>query len=87
MTALIRFDDSDAAPAHNAGVEGFGVMPPHAPPRPDAALTALVTGMALAVCIALAATALSVGHAQSGHAATAGHLLAAQPAHPAVAKI
>lgn len=64
MEQLIRSDDEmeDAAADH-----GFGSTPQLVPPRPDAALTALVTAMALAICIAVTATAMSFGRVQSGY--------------------
>ncbi|MGE0061997.1 MAG: hypothetical protein AB7T86_07950 [Xanthobacteraceae bacterium] len=65
MEQLIRSDDDieDAAADH-----GFGSTPQLVPPRPNAALTALVTGMMLAICIVVAATAMSFGRVESGHA-------------------
>ena len=87
MSPLIRFDDGEEVPVQDIGAEGFGVASPLAPPRPDTTRTALVTGMALAVGIALTATALSLGRAQSEHATAAPNVVAAQPLHPGVAKI
>jgi hypothetical protein len=85
MNDLIRFDDGSEK-ADLAPVEGFGTTPRLVPPRPDAALTALVTAMALAVCIAVTATAMSFGRMQS-HAAGPGMAersvaAAAQPLNP-----
>lgn len=59
MSNTNRFDDFEDT--GSAPVEGFGCAPQLVPARPDTALTALVTAMALAVCIALTATAMSFG--------------------------
>jgi hypothetical protein len=62
---LIRSDDE----IEDAASEGFGAPPQLVPPRPDAALTTLVTGVALAICIVVTATAVAFGRAQNSHAA------------------
>jgi hypothetical protein len=86
---LIRPNDQvddeveDAVPT-----EGFGSAPQLVPPRPDVALTTLVTGVTLAICIVVTATAMAFGRVQSGevqigHAAAAERsaAIAAQPLH------
>lgn len=85
MDDLIRFDDRFEN-TDTAAAEGFGTTPQLVPPRPDAALTALVTAMALAVCIAVTATAMSFGrmqsHAAGPAAAERSVTAAAQPLNP-----
>jgi hypothetical protein len=63
---MIRPDD-EAEDA--AATEGFGSAPQLVPPRPDVALTTLVTGVALAICIVVTATAMAFGRVQNSHAA------------------
>jgi hypothetical protein len=58
--------DVDDAVEDTAATQGFGSAPQLVPPRPDVALTALVTGVALAICIVVTATAMAFGRGQNG---------------------
>jgi hypothetical protein len=61
MTQLIRF-----APGSTDGAPFYGFVPPSKPGRRAAVLPELMATMALAVCIVVAVTALSLGMSRAG---------------------
>lgn len=64
---LIRPDNEvDDEREDAAATQGFGSAPQLVPPRPDVALTTLVTGVALAICIVVTVTAMAFGRGQNG---------------------
>jgi hypothetical protein len=55
-------DEREDIPA----AQGFGGAPQLVPPRPDVALTTLVAGVALAICVVVTVTAMAFGRGQNG---------------------
>jgi hypothetical protein len=84
-------DDVGGEVEDAAATQGFGSVPQLVPPRPDVALTTLVTGVTLAICIVVTATAMAFGRGQGsqvqngevqiGHAGERSVAIAAHPLH------